>query len=635
MPHTIVVEPPNRVCLRQLLSKQLLPMALLVVFAWIVSRKAASLDFAAIGGAVAAIRPEQWAVSVLAAAISFWAIGRMDVVVHRLMGTGVSPLIAQLSGITSVATAQLTGFGLLTGTLARWRVLPAMSLWQATKITGAVSVSFMTALAALAAAMVVATGPDIPFARPVGLAVLALVALIFGISVWRPRRIRHVRLPPVRAMGALLAFAALDTAAAALALYALLPAGAAPPPALFYAVFLLALGAGLLGATPGGVGPFELMFLACLPQIGEAPLLAAIMGYRLVYFALPAVLAAGLLAAGPALANRAAARPTPALRPVPASPGRTLGAEALGFTAARAEAGLMRQGEFDLLHDAWGRPVALAAPTGQSLIMLSDPLSRERRPDEVLAALERAAHDRFLNPCVYKCGARTAVAAHRSGWSVLPVAHEAWLDPARFDLAVPARRQLRRQLRKAQAAGVEVAEAGPRPPFAEMRRIAGEWAERRGVARGFSMGRFDPSYVAGQRVYLARHDGALVAFVTLHEGWNQRALDLMCQGDGAPQGSMHLLLAHAVEAARAEGCARVSLAAVPCRGGDGPPVPGRLAARLDRATGAAGLLRFKSAFDPSWRPLYLAAPGPLWLGLAALDLADRIARPRRIMRSAA
>ncbi|MDJ0628847.1 MAG: GNAT family N-acetyltransferase [Rhodobacter sp.] len=638
MPRTFTTaesEAPNGACLRQLCLKQLVPMALLVAFGWIICRKAATLDFAAITDAVSAIPAEKWAVSTLAAAISFWAIGRMDLVVHRLMGTGVSPLTAQLSGISSVATAQLTGFGLLTGTLARWRVLPQMTLWQAAKITGAVSVAFMAALAALCAAMVAIAGPGIPFAQPVAIAVLTLAVPALGLSVWRPHRFRQLRLPPLKAMIALLAFAALDTAAAALALYVLLPDGSVPPPALFYAVFLIALGAGLLGTTPGGVGPFELMFLACLPQVGEAPMLAAIMGYRLVYFALPALLAAGLLLAGPAVANLPDRTRRPVLRPVPAAPERRLAADALSFNAPRAEAGLLRQGEFELLCDGWNRPIAMIAPAGQCLVMLSDPLWCGHSPEEAISALNRAARERFLIPCIYKCSARTAAAARKTGWRVLPVSREAWIDPAEFDLSGPARRQLRRQLRKAHAAGVKVVEAGARPPYAEMRRIAADWSRRRGAARGFSMGRFDPGYVTGQRVYLGYREDELVGFLTLHQSWDQRALDLMCQRSHAPAGTMHALVTEAIETAREEGCPRISLAAAPCSLGEILPVPDWLGARFDRKTGAAGLARFKSSFAPVWEPLYLTAPGAAGMVLAGLDLADRISRPRDLGRDRA
>ncbi len=615
----------ERDCLRGLLSRQLVPLALLIGFVALIAGKAAELDLASVLTAVAAIGPLQWLAACLGAAASFWAVGRMEVLVHRLMGTGTAPHVARITGVAAVATAQITGFGLLTGTLARWRLLPGISLWKAAQITGMISLCFMLALGVLAAMMVLATGPDIAFARPLAGAACLALALLVAASLWRPRWLMRLPLPPLRAQLQLLVLALLDTGAAALTLYVLIPEAQLPPLALFYTVFLLALGAGLLGTTPGGAGPFELVMLLCLPHLPEASALAAIMGYRLVYFALPAGFAAAVLIFG--LPRGRARTPEPKLRPTGTAPGQPVATGALSYIAARAEAGLMRQGEFGLLCDAGERPLSLVAPAGQSLIMLSDPISRHADNAAALRTLHAAARQRFLTPCLYKCGARTAATARAAGWTVLNVATEAHVDPARYDLAAPAARQLRRHLRKAEKSGVTITEAGPRPPLAEMRRVARDWAAHRGGARGFSMGRFDEDYVTGQRVYLAHRGDDLIGFITLHESWREQTLDLMCHGAAAPAGTMQLLVHRAITSAAHQGCARLSLAAVP-RFADSLPMPAALATRLDRLTGADGLIRFKSGFSPTWEPLYLAAPGPLGLALAGLDLADRILRPR-------
>ncbi len=612
MPHSAISgtdDARTRDCLRSLISKQVVPLGLLVIFALVIIQKASELDFASIFSALNAISPTQWAISIGGAVLSFWAIGRMDLVVHRIMGTGVSATVAQMSGIASVAAAQLTGFGLLTGTLARWRTLPDFTLWQVTKITGAVSAGFMGSLAVLCAVMVLLVGPDIPgVALAAAIAVCLALCLVF-VSLWRPRALFRIRLPSLRAKASLLAFAFIDTGAAALALYILIPEAQMPPPAVFYTVFLLALGAGLLGTTPGGVGPFEMMFLACLPGLPEAPLLAAIMGYRMVYFALPAVLAVALLIAGPALGRRARREPDAAKK---ADPRQSPRAHIL--PAARAETGLVRQGEFDLLRDSRNRPVSIVAEAGQSLIMLSDPLRTDIAPETAIDTLHTAARHKFLTPCLYKCSARTARAAMQAGWWAMPVADEAILAPQDFHLDVPARRQLRRQLRKAETAGVVVTEAGARLPLDEMRRVALEWAAHRGTPRGFSMGRFDEDYVCSQRVWLARRDMDLLAFATMHEGQHERSLDLMCHTAEAPAGTMHLLVTQAIRAAQNEGCPRVSLAAVPRNLARSLPIPPVLADRIDRITGAAGLVRFKSSFAPDWEPLVYLRSRPVRTG---------------------
>ncbi|WP_425050696.1 GNAT family N-acetyltransferase [Psychromarinibacter sp. S121] len=608
--------------LRALLTRQLMPLGLLVVVGYVLVRQVAAMDLRSVLAAAGDIGPGQWLVAVLATIGSFWAFGRFEWVMHRLGATGAPERYAQIAGIGAVGASQLTGFGLLTGTLARWRMFPDMTVWQATRLTVGVSVAFMLCLAVLAAAMLTVT-PVLPggWRALAAAGVLAALAL-FAMSLWRPRQLLHMRraLPPIRAQVRLMIYTAADTGFAALALYALLPKDALPAPDLFYAVFLLALFAGLFGTTPGGVGPFEYISLTFLPHLPAPELLAAIMGFRLVYFALPASVSLLILLAGPALRRREDID-RPRLDPVIAAHVPPVKAQALAYTARRAEAGLIRQGAFDLLCNAHHLPLSMVALTGQSLIMLSDPLRPGQDPAVALQALDRAAEDRLRVPCVYKCGGRTAAAARRLGWSVVPVSHEAWLDPRRFDLETSSRRQLRRQVRKAEKSGLTVvSDWGAALPLAEMRALA----ETRTKARGFSMGVFSAFYVAAQRCHLAYDGDRLVAFLTFHESHDEQTLDLVVHGADAPQGTMHLLVTRAIEAAAAEGCTRLSLAAVPRDW----PLPRLLAQTFRSISGSDGLRRFKTSFGPSWETLYVAAPTPANLMLAAVDLADRITRPR-------
>jgi hypothetical protein len=139
----------------------------------------------------------------------------------------------------------------------------------------------------------------------------------------------------------------------------------------------------------------------------------------------------------------------------------------------------------------------------------------------------------------------------------VPAAEEAWIAPARFRLDTPAHRGLRRKLRAAEAAGVTVVRGGATLPIDEMAEVAAAWAIAHGGERGFSIGRFAPDYVAGQRVYLARHGDRLVAFLTFHDGAREWTLDLVRALPDAPDGAAYALLAGAIgdAATRATGSA--------------------------------------------------------------------------------
>jgi uncharacterized membrane protein YbhN (UPF0104 family) len=81
--------------------------------------------------------------------------------------------------------------------------------------------------------------------------------------------------------------ASIDLVLAALVLVVLLPgASLALLPGLLLG-YLVAITTGLITHAPGGVGVFEAVMLASLPEIDRATLFAALLAYRMVYFLIP------------------------------------------------------------------------------------------------------------------------------------------------------------------------------------------------------------------------------------------------------------------------------------------------------------------------------------------------------------
>ncbi|MCB2137496.1 MAG: DUF2156 domain-containing protein, partial [Rhodobacteraceae bacterium] len=374
------------------------------------------------------------------------------------------------------------------------------------------------------------------------------------------------------------------------------------------------LGAGLVLATPGGIGPFECALIGLLPGAGAEPVLAAVLAYRIVYFVLPAALATAALAIGPGVAEPGRGK----VRDMPQA--------VLLAKARRAECGIIRQGEHRVLCDTAGRSGWIAGRTGLVLAGLFDPVGDSRT---AIACLTEAARREDRLPLIYKCNARTAAAARRAGWAVWPVAAEAVLLPrsGANGLWVGAGvAGLRRKLRRAERAGVSVESSDLAAlPVRELAEVAADWAGRKGGERGFSMGRFAPGYLAGQRLYLARVAGRTVGFASFHDGRHEWTLDLMRTTGDAPDGTMHLLIAAAVEDARARGPGRLSLAAVADWPGRSPAI-----ARLCDRLGGTGLMRFKAVFRPRYETLYAAAPNRALLALALAEVARAIHWPHAL-----
>lgn len=568
-------------------------------------------DLAVAGRALAGIAPGQWLAAGLGVTLSLWAIGRYDRVMQGHLAAGrpgadLPAAAVARAGVAAITLAQAVGLGLVTGTAVRHRLCPGLGLGGALRLTLAVTLSFLGCWAVLTALMCLWAGWS--GAREPALAVLGA-----ALALWVHQALRAGRPGPLAALPnaltllRLLALCALDMAGAALALAALLPAGTAVALPYLLAAFHLAYGAGLVAGTPAGVGSFDMALMALLPGVEPAQLLAATVAWRLAYVLGPAVLGLALVLAGPPAVHR------PASPRLPAQP-------------LRAEYGLAGHDGVQML--ACGPSLWLAGRRGHHLIALLGPATPCPAP-QALAALSATARREGRLALVHKAPARLALAGRRAGWTVLRSGWEAVLNPARFDLATPARAGLRRKLRHAERAGICADLLPPgAPPPAELQRLSDQWETAHGGARGFSMGRFQPALLAQQVVVVARAQGRVLAFVSFHRGANEWTLDLMRHGPDLPDGTMHLLIVTAIRAAAQAGVTQISLAAVsdlarrPARAG-----PRRWLGRLAPALADPGLYRFKSSFAPGWRPLYLMAPGRLALATGALSLARAICHP--------
>lgn len=623
--------------LRKLLARQILPLGFAIAIMALLWDQLDGLDFAYIKSSLQTVQPHQWALAALLSAVSFWAVGRYDRVVHRMIGTATRSRAAQLSGVTAIALSQTVGFGVISSALVRWRMLPEVSLLQALRISMIVAMSFLSAWAVVTAIALLLTPLELPGAHWIGWIswmALAGAALFVTLSIWRPHPLSRFTIPSLQAMTAFVGLAALDTIAAGGALWAVLPENCDIALLPLLTAYLVALGAGLISGTPGGVGPFEVTLLALLPHLDQEPVLAAILAFRAIYYAIPALIAAVVTLRGPrtttdqSIANRRA-QLIPVAQPSQLSPTMTNAISQAIANAPRAEAALLRQGTLSAFNTGARHVVGMGKLSGQSLILLSDPFSGRLMQSDHLDRAKILARHALRKPFLYKIGPRFAVAARRAGWKTLPIAKEAWLTPAGFSTDGSSRRQLRRKLRQAQKAGVSISLAGSALPLDEMDRIARCWRDQRGGERGFSMGIWNPATLPHAQVFLAHRNGQLIGFITLHKNPQEQVLDLMRLQKDAPDGTMHLLVHAAIERAAIEGCPRLSLAAVPLGKQDHEPMLFHmLRDRLDRTSGAAGLRQFKTSFAPRWETLYAAAPSRFALTLGALDVLREIAHPQ-------
>lgn len=592
-----------------------LTLGVLALGLWFSRRHLSGLEPADLWASIAALSPAQWLIAGIATGAAFLCVAGQERAIVQHLGYRIDPAHGRGAAMAAAAVSQTLGFGPVVGAIVRRRLLPDLSTAQSFAISAAITLFFFAGLGLLLLALI-AIHPIHPLRQEAQ--VLLVVCSVIGVAVallpWR--RFMGVAKPPVFTVLRLVLWVGLDILCLGLAFWMLLPQDATPPFLQAMPVFVMALGVGLASGSPAGTGPFEATVLSSLPELDQSGLVAGILAFRLVAYALPAGVGAIWALAGRHIL------PAPrlsVLAPVTPCPKHLA-------TLPRAEVQLTRQGSLALV----------SAPEGALWLTGPLPALRAFVGDPVGAACPAALASGALDLCraegraplFYKTGPATAAALRRQGLTVRPIAREAVLNPQSFVLTGPARSGLRRKLRHAAQAGVTVSEPD-RLPLDDMARVAEIWAARQGAERGWSMGQWDRDYVTGQRVMIARDaSGRLVAFVSFHASRGEWVLDLIRATDGTPDGTLYALIVAALQVAKTEGVARLSLAAVPLRDLGLPPLLAPLARRGLRRV--EGLVQFKQAFAPRWERRYIAARGPLRLAYGGLMVFWAVHHPGQV-----
>jgi uncharacterized membrane protein YbhN (UPF0104 family) len=286
--------------------------AVLALAGWLLWRQLQGLRPADLASAARAIAPARIAASLAPTILSFACLAHYEAWATAWATPGRIPRReAWRTGLLAHAVSNTLGFHLFTAGAIRWRAYRArgLALPDVARIVALVGACVAAGVLALLALSLVALQADGgPHGRVLAGAFAALLLSLLFLR-WRAARARaaddgdDVDGLAWRHGLRLAAVGAIEMAGAAGALYVLLPDGTIAP-ALFVLAFLGATLAGLASHAPGGLGVFEAAMLAALGA-PAAPVLAALLAYRIVYNLLPFALA--LLALGPlALRPRAA-----------------------------------------------------------------------------------------------------------------------------------------------------------------------------------------------------------------------------------------------------------------------------------------------------------------------------------------
>jgi len=332
------------------------------------------------------------------------------------------------------------------------------------------------------------------------------------------------------------------------------------------------------------------------------------------------------------------------LRPAPPDPetpeeGELARARPVVDRSPDSAAHLALVGDKPLLFSPSGDALLMYAVQGRSWVAMGDPVGPDPEATELCWRFRELADLHHGWTCFYQVGPETLPRYLDLGLSLLKLGEEALVPLPDFDLAGSGRRALRQAHRRGERDGLVFEVVPPeRVPavLPALRSVSDAWlAQKKVREKGFSLGWFEPSYLAEGPVAIVHQGGETVAFANM---WTSSArvelsVDLMRFAPGAPGATMDFLFVSLFLWGREQGYQRFNLGMAPFSGFEQralAPVWTRLGALLYRFGedfyNFQGLRQYKEKFSPEWRPRYLAAPGGLRLPLVLGNIAALVSR---------
>ena len=278
----------------------------------------------------------------------------------------------------------------------------------------------------------------------------------------------------------------------------------------------------------------------------------------------------------------------------------------------------------------------MSARGGGSLIAMGGPVGAQNAWRGALIAHRQQGEQLSLRPVVYAAPPELLPDLLEAGFRVEKIGENAIVQLGNFSLAGSAKQNLRTARRKfaeREHGHFEIHE----PPHAaalieELAPISDAWlATHGGAEKSFSLGRFDPAFLARHHLAIVRLDDRAVAFANIWTSPDKihATLDLMrFDPERAPHGVMDFLFAEMLLWAQGAGYRDFDLGMAPLAGlaqDEYAPLFARLGRfiyeRAEPIYGFQGLRKFKEKFGPIWEPRYLAAPGAWQMPLVLADVA--------------
>ncbi len=273
---------------------------------WLLYGELRGISLGDVGEGLVAIPAHRWMLSALCALAAYAALAGYDHIALLHVGKRVSWLFVTLCSFTTYALSHNIGGSVFSGAVIRYRAYGTRGL-TGHDVGILVAVCWITFVLStlLVSGIVLLLEPHLldrfsgmgyaSLSAGAGLAMLVIVAAyVFGSWLHlRPLavggfQLHYPRLPIVARQ---LLIGPIELLAAAGIIFFALPDAANPGYLVVLGVFLVSFSIAQISHAPGGLGVFEVVFLAGLSDMNPIGVLAALLVFRLLYLIVPLVLA--------------------------------------------------------------------------------------------------------------------------------------------------------------------------------------------------------------------------------------------------------------------------------------------------------------------------------------------------------
>ena len=259
---------------------------------------------------IVAIPTRGWVLAALSSVVAYASLAGYDHIALLHIGKKVSWLFVTFCSFTTYALSHNIGGSVFSGAVIRYRAYGTRGLTgQDVGILVAICWITFVLSSLLAGGLVLVLEPQIVdrfsgaphhgLAIAAGLAMLILIsAYIFGSALHlRPLKIASFQLhyPALPIVARQLLIGPIELLAAAAIIFFALPEVHNPGYFVVLGVFLVSFSIAQISHAPGGLGVFEVVFLAGLSDMDPVGVLAALLVFRLFYLIIPLFLGLGIV----------------------------------------------------------------------------------------------------------------------------------------------------------------------------------------------------------------------------------------------------------------------------------------------------------------------------------------------------